>query len=276
MTILEALEKAKLLRQQQQQAQDSPAQAARRVRSAANPVTVQAAARLNYTVHVPDPVALRANRVLLTADVRPSAASDAYRILRTRLMHRIESNGWNSFAVTSAGPGEGKSLTVLNLGLAIASERRRNVYLLDLDLRNPSLCRYLGVRTDTGIGQYLAGDGTIENLFFSIGVDNLAVAGGMSTHENSAELLGSERLGELLDHIRQTDPGALILADLPPLLSVADALVVAPRMSATLLVVAEGRTRRDGLARALEVLSGVTLAGIALNHSSAAIQNYYA
>jgi len=275
MTILEALEKAKLLRQQQP-AQAGQAPAVRRGRVAAEAVAAPPLVRLDYPVRDPDPETLRTNRILLTADVRPSAASDAYRILRTRLMHRMESQGWNSFAVTSAGPGDGKSLTVLNLGLAIASERRRNVFLLDLDLRNPSLCRYLGVRTDAGIGQYLAGAGKAEDLFFSIGVDNLAIAGGMSRHENSAELLGGERLGELLDHIRSADPAALILADLPPLLSVADALVVAPKLSATLLVVAEGGTRRDGLARALEILSGVTVAGIALNHSSAAIQNYYA
>ncbi|MGH9641794.1 MAG: CpsD/CapB family tyrosine-protein kinase, partial [Terriglobales bacterium] len=180
-----------------------------------------------------------------------------------------------SLAVTSAGPDDGKSVTVLNLGLAIANEKKRNVFLLDLDLRNPSLCQYLGVQPRTGIGDYLAGLGGLEDLFFAVGSENLLLAGGHTSHENSSELLGGERLSELLAHIRTLDPNALIIADLPPLLSLADAMVVVPRLSATLLVVAEGKTRRDGLARALEVLTGVTMAGIVLNQSREAVQNYY-
>jgi protein-tyrosine kinase len=147
--------------------------------------------------------------------------------------------------------------------------------LLDLDLRNPSLCQYLGVEPKKGVGDYLSGSADIEELFFSIGVENLSLVGGRSSHENSAELLGGERLNELLAYIGNIDRNALIIADLPPVLSVADALVVAPKLSATLLVVAEGRTSREGLDRATEILSGVTMAGIVLNHSREAVQSYY-
>jgi Mrp family chromosome partitioning ATPase len=164
---------------------------------------------------------------------------------------------------------------VLNLGLAIANEKKRNVFLLDLDLRNPSLCQYLGVHPRTGVGDYLAGLGSLEDIFSAVGSENLILAGGYTSHENSSELLGGERLGDLLAYIRKLDPNALIIADLPPVLSVADAMVVAPKLSATLLVVAEGRTRRDGLARALEVLKAVTMAGVVLNQSLEAVQNYY-
>jgi capsular exopolysaccharide synthesis family protein len=223
-----------------------------------------------------DQATYEASRVLFTPDSdNHSVAFDAYRILRTRLGHRISAERWNSLAITSTGPGEGKSVTALNLSLAIAREGKRNVFLLDLDLRNPSLCRYLGVEVGKGIGDYLAGAATLEEIFFSIGVENLTLAGGRTSYKNSAELLGGERLRDLITSIGALDPNALVIADLPPLLNVADALVVAPRLSATLLVVAEGKTRREGLAHAIEILGGVTVAGIVLNHSLEAVDRYY-
>jgi len=274
MTIMEAaLERAKKLREQQ--LGTAAAAPPVRARRSSDSAPVAKPIQLNFPRLDPDPQVVRESRILIAPEFQHSAVSDAYRILRTRLMHRVDSHGWKSFAITSAGAREGKSVTVLNLGLSIASERRRNVFLLDLDLRNPSLCRYLGVRPRVGIGQYLLGEAPVEDIFYSIGVENLTLAGGLSSCENSAELLGGERFGLLLDHVTKADPSALIIADLPPLLSVADALVVAPKLSATLLVVAEGITRRNALARALDLLGNVTLAGIALNHSSAAVGQYH-
>jgi protein-tyrosine kinase len=278
MTILEtALERAKQLRAHQPapapqaQVQTAVPAARRRVEDAepiAAPV-VFAFQRLE-----PDPGAVAANRVLLAPSNTLSGVADAYRILRTRLSHRLQSQGWNSLAVTSAGPSEGKSLTALNLSVSIASERKRNVFLLDLDLRKPSLCKYLGIYPQTTIGEYLSGEAKLEDVFFSIDA-NLMLASGLRQYHNSADLLGSERLLEMLAYIRNADPNALVIADLPPLLSIADALVVAPKLSATLLVVAESGTRREGLTRAREILAGVTLAGVVLNHAKTAIHSYY-
>jgi protein-tyrosine kinase len=219
----------------------------------------------------------RENRVLISVNRNsgPPGVYDAYRILRTRLRSRLATERWSSLAITSSSPSEGKSVTALNLSLTLALERRQNVFLLDLDLRNPSLCRYLGVTPRSGIGSCLMGETRPEDLFFTIGVDNLFIAGGDARYEHSSELLAGDRLDWLLAYIAKLDPGALVIADLPPLLSTADALVVAPKLSATLLVVAEGKTRRDMLTRAIEVLAGVVVAGIVLNRSRDSIENYY-
>jgi protein-tyrosine kinase len=217
-----------------------------------------------------------ANRLNVTAARDTySSVSDAYRIIRTRLLQRMDMNNWDSIAVTSAGPDEGKSLTVLNLGSALANERKRNVFLLDLDLRNPSLCQYLGVQPPKSVGEFLSGKCKVEEVFFKVGDENLVIAGGYSRYENSAELLGDARLAELIAHVKTIDPKGIALVDLPPVLSVADALIVAPKVSATLLVVAEGKTNREALANAKHVLGSVTMAGIVLNQSHEAIQNYY-
>jgi protein-tyrosine kinase len=217
-----------------------------------------------------------ANRIVIGLDSESYAqVSDAYRMIRTRLLHLVAREGWSSFAVTSAGPDDGKSVTLLNLGLILAQERRRNVFLLDLDLRNPSMFDYLGVKPRMGLGSYLEGRSGPEDLFSLVGSDNLILAGDDARYDNSTELLGRDRLRELLAHIRGLDPNALILADLPPVLSVADAAVVAPTVSAVLLVASQGKTRRDALARAVEALSNATIGGIILNKSSEVVQNYY-
>jgi Mrp family chromosome partitioning ATPase len=181
----------------------------------------------------------------------------------------------SALGIVSAGPDEGKSVTAVNLALAFASEKRRNVFLLDLDLRNPSICRYLGVSPSVELGSCLAQVARAEDSLFRIGVDNLAVAGGVLSHDNSSELLGGAALPEMLAMIRKSDPHALIIADLPPLLQSADAMVIAPQLTTTLLVVGEGIARRENLNRAAEILQGMPLAGVVLNRSREAIEDYY-
>jgi Mrp family chromosome partitioning ATPase len=112
-------------------------------------------------------------------------------------------------------------------------------------------------------------------VLFSIGVDNLTLAGTLTSTDNASELLASGRVEELFAHIRTVAPEPLVLVDLPPLLSTDDALVIAPKVDACLLVLAEGKSRRDGAAKALELLSEFKLAGIVLNRSHAVVKDYY-
>lgn len=240
-------------------------------------VTPGQKATLRFTSLEIDSKFCERNRVLLNAPEGRaySTVLDSYRILRTRLRRKLGGEGMASFGIVSTGSGEGKSLTSINLALAFARENKQNVFLLDLDLRNPTVCSKLGVVPKAEIGQYLAKAASPEDVFFTIGVDNLAVAGGTTCHENSSELLGSTALPELLEYIKATDPRALVIVDLPPVLLSADALIVTPHLTCALLLVAEGITRRDHLARAVEVLSGVNVAGIVLNRSGEAANDYY-
>src|SRR5438309_1975478 len=86
------------------------------------------------------------NRIMLP-DVsvgNDARAAAAYRMVRTRLLQKLRTNSWRSLAITSPGAGEGKSLTALNLATSIARDNTTDVFLLDLDMRHPSLCRYVG------------------------------------------------------------------------------------------------------------------------------------
>jgi Mrp family chromosome partitioning ATPase len=279
MTILDALEKAKRMRSEkaavavdQERVQRSP-----QVRRAKLEVALAPVAALNFPRLTIDLAGCERNRVLISAQPGSSQARavDSYRILRTRLRNRLVVDQSTSFGLVSAGPDEGKSLTAINLALAFASEKRRNVFLLDLDLRNPSLCRYLGVTPKGELANCLAHTTPPEDIFFTVGIDNLIIAGGLSSHDNSSELLGGSGLAALMDYIRKCDPHALMIVDLPPLLQSADAMVVAPHMTSMVLVVGEGLTRRDQLNRAAELLAGTNIAGVVLNRSREAIEAYY-
>lgn len=285
MSIVDAIQKAKRMQQERAEAiapptRNKPAIRVPRVeRRMGTEADLPPVPRLEFPALALDPAVCAQNLILLTRDAAQhgySAAVDSYRILRTRLTQRGGgAQTWNSFGICSAGPGEGKTVTCINLAMAYAREKKRNVFLLDLDLRNPSICRYLGVAPTVDIGQALTQEAKPEQLFFSVGIENLFVAGGLTSHENSSELLGSAALGEIFEFIHRSDPDALILVDLPPLLVCADAQVVAPRLSAIVLVVAEGVTRRDQVKPTLDLLAGVTVAGIFLNRSRDSVEDYY-
>jgi protein-tyrosine kinase len=242
--------------------------AARR-KSAARSEARSAAIRL-LPVVTPDAEAAEIKRVLLPNTYGPGhdRIAAAFRLVRTRLINAMRNEGWATLAITSPGPAEGKSLITLNLALSIARERMSDVFLLDLDLRNPSICGYLGVCPPHELVSYFGGDGTPAGPLFTIGVDGLAIAGSTLPTEQASELIASGRLEEMLVYIRSISANPIILLDLPPLLVTDEALLVAPRVDAVALVVAEGRTRRDTLVRAKQLLSEFTMAGVILNRSS--------
>jgi len=278
MTIIEAaLEKTKALRSSRPAAAvrpasaGAPAAARHQVEPGVVPMTQIQAHRVAF-----DPHAARENRLLLSSSVPEDRGTvAAYGMMRTRILHRARSKGWQTIGVTSAAPKDGKSLTTVNLALSLARENNNVVILLDLDMRNPSVCRTLGIAPQQELRDFfeLRVEAS-DDLFMSIGIDNLLIAGNITAAQNSAELLASARLEELLEYIRNATTNPLIIIDLPPVLSPDDALVVAPRIDALVLVVSEGVTPRADLQKASELLADFPLAGVVLNRSMDASQRY--
>lgn len=211
--------------------------------------------------------ACRENRLLLAPTEHDEGAVAAYRMLRTRMLHRIRAQKWTTIGVTSTAPGDGKTLTALNLSFSLAREKNSEVVLLDLDLRNPSICRTLDLVPSRELRDFFEQPSTADNLFFSIGVENLSIAGQNSSTQQASELLASSRFEDLIAHVKESTVNPIVLIDLPPVLSTDDVLVLAPRLDALLLVVAEGKTDRGALDKATELLSEFQLAGVVLNQS---------
>ncbi len=237
--------------------------------------SIQPQGRIKPRVLQVDPQICRENRLLMgTATEHDAAAIAAYRMLRTRILHRVRAQKWVTVGVTSAGPDEGKTLTALNLCFSLAREKNSEVVLLDLDMRNPSVCKTLNVRPERELRNFFEREADPQDLFFSIGVENLLLAGHTTATENASELLASNHFEHLTNYIKQNTTNPIVVIDLPPVLSTDDALVLAPRLDAILLVVAEGRTDRAALEKATELLSEFQLAGLVLNRSKEKSGNY--
>jgi Mrp family chromosome partitioning ATPase len=217
----------------------------------------------------------REQRILLDgSDERDMAAVAAYRMLRTRLLQRARTNKWTTIAVTSAGPNDGKTLTVINLALSVAREKTRDVVLLDLDMRKPSVCRTLGVSPPRELRISLEQGQHLRDPFFTIGEDNLLIAGSVMPTEHASELLASSHFDELLRVVTEGVVNPIVLIDLPPVLLTDDALVVAPKIDAMLVVASEGLTGRAELAKALHLLSEFPIAGVVLNRAAESTPGY--
>jgi capsular exopolysaccharide synthesis family protein len=216
-----------------------------------------------------DKAALHDNLVL--PQLQDAGALRAYKILRTRVLRRLEANQWHAFAVTGVTAGEGKTLTAVNLAIALAQDVNTWVALVDLDLQRPRVAEYLGMRNthgEKGLGDYLLGNATFENVVYQPDIERLAVIPNFSPMMNSSETLTSPRMTELMQALEAEQPRRILIFDMPPVLAADDVLAFAPQIDGLLLVVAEGTTDRSSLRRAKEVLAEMNLLGVVLNRSA--------
>jgi len=213
-----------------------------------------------------DPEALERNHVLLR--VHDVAISRAYKILRTRVLHRLGANNWTTLGITGTAAGEGKSLTAVNLALALAQDVNTWVTLVDLDLQRPQLGSYLGMTYEHGLTDYLTGQVELDQIVYDIGVKRLAVVPNASSVESSSELLRSPRMADFVNALEAQTPRRIVVFDMPPLMVTDDVLAFAPRVDTFLIVVSQGQTARRTLSNAREVLAEVNLMGVVLNRST--------
>ena len=207
------------------------------------------------------------NRIMLGLPDRGSAEM-AYNMLRTRLIRRMRNNSWSSVIVTSPNSGAGKSVTAINLAISVAREQNQTAYLIDLDLREPCLHRYLGVEHPPGnLSSYLEGAGGLADVMADGGIRRLYFAFNTIAHQHSAELLTSPRMRQFVEELGQHDPNGIVIYDTPPLLAADDALAFLPQVDSLLLVAAQGETRREDLAKSVSLLEETNLLGVVLNKS---------
>ncbi|WP_245555630.1 polysaccharide biosynthesis tyrosine autokinase [Gordonia soli] len=193
-----------------------------------------------------------------------SPAAESYRRLRTNLGFVSVDRPLRTILVTSAGQGEGKTTTAMNVAAALAEAGQR-VVVVDADLRKPTMAARFGVSDSIGVTDYLAGNAEIVDLLQETGFPNLAILASGALPPNPAELLGSERARTLMEDLsRRFDH---VVVDSPPVLPVTDAAVLASLVDGVVVVVRAGRSRLPELADALERLrtAHAPLAGVVVN-----------
>jgi capsular exopolysaccharide synthesis family protein len=194
-----------------------------------------------------------------------SPAAEAYRSLRTSVQFLGLDRPLRIIEVTSASPGEGKTTSLANLGVALARAGRQ-VIVVCCDLRRPRLHEFFGLSNTIGFTSVLVGDVGLSTALQPVpGSDRLRVLASGPIPPNPSELLASERAGEVLAALAQQ--ADIVLIDAPPVLPVTDAAVLANRVDATLLVVSANVTTNKQVHRAAEILRQVDapLVGAVLN-----------
>jgi capsular exopolysaccharide synthesis family protein len=206
---------------------------------------------------------LRRNR-LIVAD-SDETLKEAYKLLRTHILQRTKPEGRNTLMVTGPLPNEGKTLTTINLAIAISQNVGQTVLLVDGDLRNPSMHRYLDLPSGPGLIDYLtSGYPIAESLVHPEGLANLVVLPAGNPTSQSPEFLNSPLMVDLVRELKHFYPDRYVLFDLPPLIY-ADPLAFAPLVDGIILIAEAGRTPREEIIRAIELLKEFPVLGFVLN-----------
>jgi capsular exopolysaccharide synthesis family protein len=194
-----------------------------------------------------------------------SAAAEAYRVLRTSLLLSSAGHPPKRVLVTSANPGEGKTTTIVNTAISLAQLGAR-VLLIDCDLRKPSVHKIFGVSLSKGLSTYLSSEVQLESLIQSTHIQNLSLLPCGPIPPNPAELLSSDRMRTMLQLLAEQYDH--ILMDSPPLINVADPVILSSLVDGVIMIVHGGKSTREAVRRARSELAGINakVFGVVLNN----------
>jgi protein-tyrosine kinase len=203
-----------------------------------------------------------------------SYGAEQFRKLKTQIFHRA-SNFPHFILITSAAPGEGKTLVSLNLAVAISQEIHRKAILIDADLRKPSLPFHWG-ENSKGLSGYLQNQTPLSEVLKKPGEENLWVIPAGVPSSRSVELIGSKRMQELLSSLREFGEETFVIIDSPPIHETSDPVVLSKMVDSIVFVTMADRTPRESVRRALGSLDRKKIVGVVFNQKEMAPSlNYY-
>jgi capsular exopolysaccharide synthesis family protein len=196
-----------------------------------------------------------------------SYVAEQYRALRGRIDAIAAQRPIRTLAVTSALPGEGKTTAAINLAIVTALSLGRRVLLIDCDLRKPKVHEALGLRPAAGLAEVLSDQVNLDDAIVKVEGVNLEVLPVRSRPVNPSELLGSEKMAELLDEVnRRYDR---VILDTPAALGLPDAKTVSDLSDGLVMVVRADVTSQQDVQATLEFLDQRRLLGLLLNGAQA-------
>jgi polysaccharide biosynthesis transport protein len=206
--------------------------------------------------------------VVIAANDPSSQPAEAYRSLRTSLQFARQDRPLRTILVTSPSTGDGKTATVVNLGAVFAQAGAR-VVLVSCDLRRPGLSEFSAPNEGADLAAVLAGELPLEHAVTPVpDMEGLWIVGTRRIVANPTELLAGQRMQAVIAELAERFD--IVLIDSPPVLPVADAMILAGYADGVVLVVATGQTRRAELRRTREKLgqAGAVIVGAVLNKAT--------
>ncbi|MFK4567572.1 CpsD/CapB family tyrosine-protein kinase [Enterococcus sp. UD-01] len=213
---------------------------------------------------------------LITLADRTSPISEQYRTIRTNIQFAMVDRELKTLVVTSSGPSEGKSTTSANLAIVFANSGKR-ILLVDADMRKPTVAKTFSIDNSRGISTILGNrETTLKQVIRTSGIDNLSLMTSGPKPPNPSELLESNRMTDLIQKLKEQYD--LVIFDMPPVVAVTDAQIVASKTDGTIMVVRENVSKKDSLLKAKNLLEMVdaNILGVVYNGSKNIVdQGYY-
>lgn len=201
-----------------------------------------------------------------------SFVAEQFRSLRARIDSLGASQPLRTIAITSAGPGDGKTMAAVNLALVMSMGVSSRILLVDCDLRRPRVHESLGLRVEAGLAEVLRGAAELEDALITVEGTTLQVLPVRSLPPNPSELLASGRMRELVEKLVVRFDR--VIFDLPPMLGLPDAKVVSDLCDGILFVVRAHVTPQEDVQSALEVVDRGRLLGVVLNDADSTPDRY--
>jgi len=211
----------------------------------------------------------------IISESTPFAALEAYKTARTNIMFSLpETENGKVILVTSAEPAEGKTTTSINIAYTFAQTDAK-VILVDCDLRKPRVHRYLKHDRDKGVSNVLCGFCKLDEVIHKNVFGNLDCIWAGEIPTSSTELLMSDEMGNIIDELSKRYDYVFI--DTPPVLTVTDAMIIAPKCNGAVVVVKQEQSTYDMLDKAIDVIkqSGIRILGFILNSSSESANSFW-
>jgi len=207
-------------------------------------------------------------RYRLIARQTRSTNADIFRMLRTKVVQQLSASKLTTLAVTSPNYGDGKTTIAVNLALSLALDVKQTVLLVDLDLRDPTIDKWLGITPELGLSDYLYKDVPVAKCLLSPGIDRLVVLPVGNSLQSSSEALGTPKMVKLAHELKTRYPDRIVIYDMPPLLAQDDVIAFLPNVEAVLMVVKDGVTRAEDIRHCVHALDGTNVIGTVLNNST--------
>jgi capsular exopolysaccharide synthesis family protein len=201
-----------------------------------------------------------------------SFVAEQFRTLRARLDSLAATRPVRTLAVTSALPGDGKTLAAIGLAVVYSMQPGRRAVLVDCDLRQPAVASSLGVRVDAGLAEVLAGEAELEDAVVRVEGSQLDVLPVRGIPANPSELLSSEGMRKLLEMLGSRYDRVIL--DLPPTLGLPDAKTVSELCDGVVFVVRADVTPEPEIAAALEVIDRRRVLGLVMNGAAPIASRY--
>jgi exopolysaccharide/PEP-CTERM locus tyrosine autokinase len=210
-----------------------------------------------------------------------SQLAEEFRVIKRPLVNNIQDSAINGIKrsnlilICSSLPGEGKTFVSINLALSIANELDKKVLLIDADVEKPSISKQFGIKSSTGLIEYLESDKiTFSDILLKTDLPNLSLIPAGKRHKYSTELLSSQRMYLFADEISRRYSDRVVIFDSPPLLVATQAQVLAELVGQVVLVIGAEETPQSVVNDSIAKLANCDVVMTLLNKTKKELDLY--